>query len=162
MKKPRGAIYSLTIHFFTAFFERSGQATLSLNLSTLMNLSCFSSRRRAPRIYDPFSIVYFVHFFSARFGVSDIFPISELPYAKFQFCFSYHFFFRLQFTYQYNTLYVYALIRVSVYYIKRLSDKMHNISVLVSEYRFGQLTKLLAFPSLEPYAKFENGIWSLV
>jgi hypothetical protein len=94
--------------------------------------------------------------------VSDVFPISELRYVKFHFCFSYHFFFHLQLTYPYNILCVYALIRASVYYIKCLSDNMHNISVLFSEYRFGELTKLLAFPSLEPYAKFENRIWSLI
>jgi len=116
--------YSLAIHVFTASSTaRVKSPFLPPNFSTVLNLSCFSSSSESSTHIRPIFNRLFCPIFSARFDVSDVLPISELPYAKFHVCFSFHFFIHLQFAYPHSILYAYTLIRVLVYYIKPLSDK---------------------------------------
>ena len=60
------------------------------NLSIVLNLSCFSSSSEISTHIRPIFnqlLSVFVH----DSHVSEVFPVSELPYAKFQICFCYHF-----------------------------------------------------------------------
>ena len=88
----------LAIHVLTACSTaRVKSPFFPLNLSIVLNLSCFSSSSGSSTHIRPIFIHRFLFYqiFCARFDVSEVFPISELPDAKFHVSFCNHFLFTL-------------------------------------------------------------------
>ena len=110
---------------FCSFFNRSGQIALfstepldglepKLLFQLVRELHAYSTHFQSPIFYQSFC---------ARFDVSDVFPISELPDAKVSHLFLSSVIDHLKLAYLHITLYVYSLIRVLVYCSLCLVDK---------------------------------------
>ena len=129
-------IYSfLVIHVFTASSTaRVKSPFFPPNLSIVFNLSCFSSWSESSTHIRPIFNRLFFYIFCARFTRVRCFSSKRIARSQVSCLFLLSFFIHLQFAYPHNILCIYTLIRLLVYYLKRLSDKdtIENIKPLES------------------------------
>ena len=123
LKRRLGSYRYFAIHVFTASWTaRDRSPFFPPNLSTVLNLSCFSSSSGRSTLIRPiFNLQLLVFFhglhvssvFPARQPFNNVFAVfSKLPTEYFHVCFDCHSFIHPQPTYKHKLLYAYTLMCV--------------------------------------------------